>query len=38
MAGPHVAGVVALLWSARPALVRDIAATKSILQNTANPA
>jgi subtilisin family serine protease len=37
MAGPHVAGVVALLWSARPQLVRDIAATKSILQNTANP-
>ena len=37
MAGPHVVGVVALLWSARPELVRDIAATKSILQNTANP-
>ena len=37
MAGPHVVGVVALLWSARPQLVRDIAATKSILQNTANP-
>src|ERR1041385_9036813 len=38
MAGPHVVGVVALLWSARPQLVRDIAATKTILQNTANPA
>ena len=37
MAGPHVAGVVALLWSARPALVRDIPATKTFLQNTANP-
>lgn len=37
MAGPHVAGVVALLWSARPQLVRNIAATKSLLQNTANP-
>lgn len=37
MAGPHVAGAVALLWSARPALVRDIAATKTLLQNTANP-
>lgn len=37
MASPHVAGVVALLWSARPDLVRDIAATKTILQNTANP-
>jgi serine protease AprX len=38
MAGPHVAGVVALLWSARPQLLRNIATTKSILQNTANPA
>jgi subtilisin family serine protease len=38
MAGPHVAGVVALLWSARPQLVRNIAATKTLLQNTANPA
>jgi subtilisin family serine protease len=38
MAGPHVAGVVALLWSARPQLVRNIATTKLILQNTANPA
>jgi hypothetical protein len=37
MAGPHVCGVVALLWSARPLLVRDIANTKSVLQNTANP-
>src|SRR5204863_6909508 len=37
MAGPHVVGVVALLWSARPQLLRDIAATKTILQNTANP-
>jgi serine protease AprX len=38
MAGPHVAGVVALLWSARPVLVRNIAATKTLLQSTANPA
>jgi serine protease AprX len=38
MAGPHVVGVVALLWSARPSLVRNIAATKTLLQNTANPA
>jgi hypothetical protein len=37
MAGPHVAGVVALLWSARPQLTRDIATTKTVLQNTANP-
>src|SRR5204862_1567284 len=26
------------LWSARPQLLRDIAATKAILENTANPA
>lgn len=38
MAGPHVAGVVALLWSARPNLVRNIAATKSLLQDSANSA
>lgn len=37
MAGPHVVGVVALLWSARPQLSRDIATTKAVLQNTANP-
>src|SRR2546429_5189913 len=38
MAAPYVAGVVALLWSARPQLVRNIAATKTLLQDTANPA
>src|SRR5439155_13788217 len=38
MAAPHVAGVVALLWSASPWLVRNIAPTKTVLQNTANPA
>ena len=37
MAAPHVAGVVALLWSARPQLARNIAATKALLQNSANP-
>jgi subtilisin family serine protease len=37
MAGPHVVGVVALLWSARPALVRDITTTKTLLEQTANP-
>ena len=37
MAGPHVVGVVALLWSARPELVRDIAATKALLKASARP-
>jgi hypothetical protein len=37
MAGPHVVGVVALLWSARPALARNIAATKQLLEATADP-
>ena len=37
MAGPHVVGVVALLWSARPELVRNIAATKALLRSTADP-
>ncbi|MDP9098151.1 MAG: S8 family serine peptidase [Verrucomicrobiota bacterium] len=36
MAGPHVAGAVALLWSARQSLLRDITRTKTLLQNTAN--
>jgi subtilisin family serine protease len=37
MSSPHVVGVVALLWSARPELSRDIPSTKQILQDTANP-
>ena len=36
MSTPHVTGVVALLWSARPQLARDIAATKTLLETTAN--
>src|SRR5436190_20843394 len=32
MAGPHVVGVVALLWSARPALVPNLPATRDPLQ------
>jgi hypothetical protein len=36
MATPHVAGVVALLWSANPALVGNIAATEDLLQRTAD--
>lgn len=37
MATPHVAGVVALLWSAKPALIGDIAATERLLRDTARP-
>ena len=37
MAGPHTVGVVALLWSARPDLVRRITETKTLLQQSANP-
>jgi subtilisin family serine protease len=35
MAGPHVAGVVALLWSANSALVGDIGATEALICQTA---
>lgn len=35
MAAPHVAGVVALMWSANPALVGDVAGTARILRATA---
>jgi subtilisin family serine protease len=38
MATPHVAGVVALMWSANPRLVGDIERTKQILRDTATPA
>ena len=37
MAGPHVAGAVALLWSADPALIGDLDRTEAILLETANP-
>ncbi len=37
MAAPHVAGVVALLWSAKPELQGDIAQTNEILRQTAAP-
>jgi subtilisin family serine protease len=37
MAGPHVAGVVALLWSANPALIGEVAATAQILRESAQP-
>jgi len=37
MAGPHVVGAVALLWSAEPSLARQIDQTKSVLTGSANP-
>ncbi len=37
MAGPHVAGVVALMWSANPALIGEIDRTEQILRDTAQP-
>jgi subtilisin family serine protease len=37
MAGPHVVGVVALLWSADPSLVGDIERTEQIIIDTAQP-
>ena len=37
MAGPHVTGTVALMWSANPALIGDIETTERILQETAKP-
>ena len=35
MATPHVAGAVALLWSAAPSLVGDIDATRAVLNDSA---
>jgi subtilisin family serine protease len=35
MASPHVAGTVALMWSRAPVLVGDIAATRTLLDDTA---
>ena len=37
MAGPHVVGVVALIWSAQPELIGDIDATKRLIIETAQP-
>ncbi|MFC0008085.1 S8 family serine peptidase [Micromonospora siamensis] len=37
MATPQVAGVVALMWSANPALVGDLTRTRAILRDTAAP-
>ena len=38
MAGPHVVGTVALMWSANPKLIGDIDRTEKILVDTARPA
>lgn len=37
MAGPHVTGLVALLWSANPGLIGDIEKTEEIVRHTAKP-
>ena len=37
MAGPHVVGVVALMWSANANLIGDIDRTTQILRQTARP-
>ncbi|WDZ85588.1 S8 family serine peptidase [Micromonospora cathayae] len=37
MATPQVAGVVALMWSANPALVGDLERTRRLLRDTATP-
>lgn len=36
MAGPHVAGAVALLWSAKPSLIGNIQGTIDLIQQTAS--
>ncbi|MEN9564231.1 MAG: hypothetical protein RIR73_2475 [Chloroflexota bacterium] len=37
MAGPHIVGVVALIWSAQPKLIGDIDATEQLIIDTAQP-
>jgi len=37
MAGPHVAGTVALLWSATPRLIGDVDGTEWVIAQTARP-
>ncbi len=37
MAGPHVAGLVALLWSANPELIGQVDRTEEIIRRSADP-
>jgi subtilisin family serine protease len=37
MAGPHVAGLAALIWSAKPALIGQVDATRELIRRTADP-
>ena len=37
MAAPHVAGLVALMWSAAPCLIGNYAVTETIIERTATP-
>jgi subtilisin family serine protease len=37
MAGPHLVGVVALIWSAQPDLIGDIDGTEQLIIDTAKP-
>jgi subtilisin family serine protease len=37
MAAPHLAGVVALMWSANPQLIGDLDRTRALLRETARP-
>jgi len=37
MAGPHVAGAAALLWSAAPSLIGDVDGTEHVLEQSARP-
>ena len=37
MASPHTAGLIALLWSANPALIGDLATTYQIVESSAQP-
>ena len=37
MAGPHVAGTVALMWAANPKLIGDIDRSMQTLRETADP-